>query len=70
MTERELYNSLGQEVKVFCKDGQILEGIVEGFDNSIDNAPREASIDIKMENRFHCIVIYADEIEKIELTDK
>lgn len=65
MTERELYDSLGQEVKVFCKDGKIFEGFVEGFDNSIDNAPREASIDIKMKNRSHCIVIYADEIKKI-----
>lgn len=70
MTERELYDSLGHEVKIICKDGQVFEGFVEGFDNSIDNAPRDASIDLKIESRFHCIVIYADEIKKIELTDK
>lgn len=70
MTERELYDSLGKEIKVTCKDGQILEGFCEGFDTSNDNAPKEASIDIRKKNSSHCIVIFADEIKKIELADK
>ena len=47
MTERELFDCLGKNVKIIFKDGQILEGFCEGFDTENDNAPRKASIDIR-----------------------
>ena len=69
MTERELFDCLGKNVKIIFKDGQILEGFCEGFDTENDNAPRKASIDIRQKNSSHCVVAFANEIEKIELTD-
>lgn len=69
MTERELFDCLGKNVKIIFKDGQILEGFCEGFDTENDNAPRKTSIDIRQKNSSHCVVAFADEIEKIELTD-
>ena len=35
MTERELFDCLGKNVKIIFKDGQILEGFCEGFDLSL-----------------------------------
>lgn len=70
MTEKALFDCLGKNVKIFFKDGQILEGFCEGFDTENDNAPRKSSIDIRQKKRSHCVVAFADEIKKIELTDK
>lgn len=70
MTERELFKCLGKNVKIFFKDGQTLEGFCEGFDTENDNTPRKASIDIRKKNSSHCIVVFADEIEKLNVTDK
>lgn len=70
MTERELYNSLGKNVKLICDSNIVIEGFVECFTRSIDNDNGFASIDIrKLDISSHLITIYENEINSIEILE-
>jgi|GEM_PF-3158946 len=68
---RELSNIIkeeffGEEVKVLCTNGQIRQGILDGYTSAEDNEPDEESIDIKEGNGF-LTEIYNSEIVSVEL---
>lgn len=42
--EKMMYDSVGKNVQVFCKDGSTLEGLCTEYCAAYDNDPEEASI--------------------------
>jgi hypothetical protein len=64
LSEKELYNARGNNIKITCIDNQVIEGICSIFTQAIDNEPEIASISI--DNPPGLIEIYLNEIKSIE----
>lgn len=72
--ELEMYKAEGKNIRVTCKDGDILEGFCSEFSSAYDNDdPEEASITLKKgrnvtknESLYDLTEIYESEINTIE----
>ncbi|KAE9633800.1 hypothetical protein GND95_08705 [Defluviitalea raffinosedens] len=68
MTEKELCNFEGKEIKVICSNGRVLSGFCVYFTQALDNEPEIASITVN--NHLGFTEIYQNEIETIEIITK
>lgn len=71
--ELEMYQAEGKNVRVKCKNGDVLEGYCSEFSSAYDNDPEEASITLKNGKRVESnkalyphTEVFESEIEKIE----
>ena len=68
MTEQELFAYFGKEIKVYCKDGKIIEGFCAVFTQALDNEPEVAQISLEVKHyKTGLIAITLPEIKKIEI---
>ena len=71
MIEKQMWNSLGKQVKIICVSGRIFEGRVSGWtsaeDNEADEDRAESSIDLRREGVSGLTCLYASEIKSIEI---
>ena len=63
--ERMMYDALGKNVKVICKNGQVIEGTCSDFIPAIDNEPEVTEIGI-LRGTMNLVGITEPEIVKIE----
>lgn len=66
--ERMMYDALGKNVKVTCKNGQVIEGHCSDFISAIDNEPEVTEIGV-LRGTMNLVGITEPEIEKIEYLD-
>lgn len=67
MTENELMQFWGKNVKIICTDGDVLTGHAAYFADSYENEPDEASITLEFENPYRLVSVSLSEIESIEV---
>ena len=68
MNELELKLFLGNQVKVYCTDGEIIEGDATYFTSAADNEPDDASISLETNQGLICIFLH--EIKEIEIINQ
>lgn len=70
ITEKEMmmYHAFGKNVKVICKNGQVIEGHCECYTQPLDNEPEVAEISIRR-GLIGLVGITEPEIETIEYLD-
>lgn len=66
--ERMMYDALGKNVKVICKNGQVIKGHCSDFIPAIDNEPEVTEIGI-LRGTMNLVGITEPEIDKIEYLD-
>lgn len=66
--ERMMYDALGKNVKVICKNGRVIEGHCSDFIPAIDNEPEVTEIGI-LRGTMNLVGITEPEIDKIEYLD-
>lgn len=69
MTENELMQFWGKDIKITCTDGDILIGHASYFADSYENEPDEASITLEYENPHRLVSVSLSEIESIEVIE-
>ncbi len=71
MIEKEMWDSLGKQVKITCVSGKIFKGRVSGWtsaaDNEADEERPESSIDLQQTGFSGLTCLYASEIKSIEI---
>ena len=67
MNEMQLRQFWGKQIKVYCKDGEIIEGDASYFTSAADNEPDDASITLETKQGLTCIFLH--EIKEIEITE-
>lgn len=68
--ELEMYHAVGKNIRVTCKDGQVIEGHCWHFVPAIDNEPEVTEIGIRQGEKSRSFIgITEPEIEKIEFED-
>ena len=68
MTGKQLESYLFKNIKITCKDGDVLEGYAYYFADSDDNESEEACITIENEKRLkRDVVVSLNEIKSIEI---
>ena len=65
MNEIQLRQFWGKQIKVYCKDGEIIEGDASYFTSAADNEPDDASITLETKQGLTCIFLH--EIKTIEI---
>lgn len=70
LTEKELkmYDALGKNIKVTCKNGVVIEGHCTDFIPAIDNEPEVSEIGV-LRGTMNLVGITEPEIEEIEYLD-
>ena len=70
LTEKELkmYDALGKNIKVTCKNGAVIEGHCTDFIPAIDNEPEVSEIGV-LRGTMNLVGITEPEIEEIEYLD-
>lgn len=64
----KMSKSEGMFVKAYCKDGEIVTGIVSIYTRPEDN-PKERTGVIEIDRKNHYVVIKQHELEKLEIYD-
>ena len=64
----KMSKSLNYFVKAFCKDGEIVPGIVAAYTRPEDN-PKERTGFIEVDKQCHYIVLKQYELDKLEVYD-
>ena len=68
MTENELKQYWGKNIRIICTDGETLIGFAAYFADSYENEPDEASITIENEQTLQRdVVVSLSEIQSIEI---
>jgi len=65
--EKIMYDSVGKNVQVICKDGSLLEGRCEEFCEAYDNDPEEASITLNRPSKDGKTIPWLTEVLKNEI---
>lgn len=60
-----LWEYVGKNIKIICKDGQVIKGKCDCYTQALDNEPEIASISI--ERKGYGIEIFENEIRTIEI---
>lgn len=70
MTEQELESYIGKNIRVYCIDGDIVEGLCDIFTQALDNEPEVAEIGLKTRRYKNGITsITLPEIKDIEVIE-
>lgn len=65
MNEMQLRQFWGKQIKVYCRDREIIEGDASYFTSAADNEPDDASITLETKQGLVCIFLH--EIKEIEI---
>ena len=65
--EKIMYDSVGKNVRVICKNGSLLEGRCEEFSEAYDNDPEEASITLNRPSKDGKTLPWLTEVLKNEI---
>lgn len=69
VTAREMGKSLGNYVKAYCKNGDLIEGMVANYVRPEDNYPFQiGQIEIERQNCY--IVLKQHEVDRLEIYDR
>lgn len=64
----KMSKSEGMFVKAYCKDGEIITGIVATYTRPEDN-PKERTGIIEIDKKSHYVVVKQHELDKLEIYD-